>query len=298
MDLPPNLPPNSTPILSSFSFLFAIQQKMNLCISAICRKDKINKQNEVPIIIKITSEGKIKRISLGHKIDARYWNFEKSELNDNTLDKEYIQHLIDTKIQEIKKRLLDYKLQGKKFTLNDLVESPEKQKEVRTVEYYFTKQIERLKKLEKYNTAQKYQFCLSALVKFRLMNHYVYFTAIEYDKTVRPYMWVYEGLADYFSKTTPTVLNESQQQQCYTYFLSGTFPDYQANYWGGESVYRYLEQDYGQEPLKSFVRYTYVSTVEEALLQATGKDVTVVEEGWKMSLGMTDGGVLFFPPVW
>lgn len=112
------------------------------------------------------------------------------------------------------------------------------------------------------------------------MNHYVYFTALQYDKVVRPYMWVYEGLAEYFSKKT-SKLTEEQISKCMGYNLSGAFPDYIGNYWGGESVFRFMENSYGITGVKYFISLTYSGTIEESIQEAYNTDIDGLEQGWK-----------------
>mgnify|MGYP003623542512 CR=1 FL=1 len=116
------------------------------------------------------------------------------------------------------------------------------------------------------------------------MNHYGYFTLIEYDKAIRPYMWVYEGLAEYFSQSRILQLTTDQIRQCSEYTLSATFPDYNSNYWGGESVYCFMEDRYGKELVKAFIQQTYSNTVGQASVFAFGKELKQLEDEWKQWL--------------
>jgi hypothetical protein len=117
------------------------------------------------------------------------------------------------------------------------------------------------------------------------MNHYVYFTLLEYDKVVRPYMWVYEGLAEYFSHDRTLQLSATQVESCRQYTLSATFPDYIANYWGGESVYRFMETQYGGTKVKDFIRYTYANPTDQSLTTTFQTDIPRFEVEWKTWLG-------------
>ena len=112
------------------------------------------------------------------------------------------------------------------------------------------------------------------------LNHYVYFTLIEYDKDVSPFMWVYEGLADYFSKKEKSLMPE-QIQLCQQFSLSTTFPNFNANYWGGESVFRFMENGYGKEHVRTFVYHTYANTVDYASTSTFDKSLNQMEKEWK-----------------
>ena len=121
------------------------------------------------------------------------------------------------------------------------------------------------------------------------INHYGYFTLIEYDKVIKPYMWFYEGLAEYFSHRRILKLTDSQIQQCSRYTLSSTFPNTMANYWGGESVYRFIEDEYGKENAKSFIQRSYSNTVDYSSSSTFNKNLNHLENEWKQWLDSQKG---------
>ena len=63
---------------------------MDTHLIVICRKDKVNKQNEAPLAIKISQNYKSKKVSLGIKVNIDYWDFEGNRLKDETPNKEHI----------------------------------------------------------------------------------------------------------------------------------------------------------------------------------------------------------------
>ncbi len=115
------------------------------------------------------------------------------------------------------------------------------------------------------------------------MNHFVYFSTLEYDKVVRPYMWVYEGLAEYFSKEERK-LTRQQIEKCLTYSLERNFPENLANYWGGESVFRFMENHYNVNRVETFIKYTYSTTVEQSIGLTFQSDINEFESIWKRAL--------------
>ena len=119
------------------------------------------------------------------------------------------------------------------------------------------------------------------------MNHYVYFTLLHYDKIVRPYIWVYEGLARYFSREELKI-TQQQIELCMQYTLFNSFPDFLANYWGGESVYRFIENEYGIRYVKSFIHHTYSNTIDNATSASFNKGLNRIEEEWKAWLNNKD----------
>lgn len=152
---------------------------METHLTVICRKDKVNKQNEAPLAIKISQNYKSKKISLGVKINIDYWNFENNKLRDETPNREQIQFLIDTTIQDLNKKILNYRIQDKEFTIDDLLGISEKKQKTITIEKYFMKLVSQLKEIGKLSSASKYYFCLSSLSKFKSMN--ISFTDIDFQ---------------------------------------------------------------------------------------------------------------------
>ena len=134
-------------------------------ISAICRRDRISKQNEVAIIIRLYHNGIVRKITSGLRIKVDYWDFDNKSLKNGIPNQEHLQYLLDKQIQEFKKRELEYKIQGKNYSIDDIIGI--KKKPAMTVEEYFQKIINELSDLGRLNTRDKYKFTLSSLNKFR-----------------------------------------------------------------------------------------------------------------------------------
>ena len=152
---------------------------MSTSISIYFRKEKINKHNESFICAKISHNNESKRISLGIKINANDWDFEYNKVKENAPNREYLQLLIDTEIQKINKKILNYQIQNQKFTLDNLLETPEKKQKIITIETYIMQLVSQLKEIGKLSSASKYYFCLSSLSKFKPMN--IPFTGIDFQ---------------------------------------------------------------------------------------------------------------------
>ena len=106
---------------------------MSTSISIYFRKEKINKHNESFICAKISHNNESKRISLGIKINANDWDFEYNKVKGNAPNREYLQLLIDTEIQKINKKILNYQIQNQPFTLDDLLGITEKKLKSETI---------------------------------------------------------------------------------------------------------------------------------------------------------------------
>ena len=176
--LEPVLSPIPSPIFCqnvSFS-RFAKPFIMDIHITTICRKDKLNKRNEAPLALKVTQNNQSKKVSLGIMINPADWDEIHGTLREGVYHREQILFVIESAIQKLKQKILTYQIQEKDFTLDDLIESNKKQKAI-TVENYFTQYNERIKTQNRLNTLNKYEYCLSSLTKFHSMN--IPFTAID-----------------------------------------------------------------------------------------------------------------------
>lgn len=112
------------------------------------------------------------------------------------------------------------------------------------------------------------------------MNHYVFFTSIHYDKIVRPFTWVYEGLAEYFSRPEITSLNNTKATFCQTLSLSAEFYNRSSNYWAGQTVYQFFEKHYSFEDMKMFIFYSYSSSTQDALRSSFSESPVNIERAW------------------
>ena len=99
------------------------------------------------------------------RIKVDYWDLDNHCLKNGIPNQEHLQYLLDKQIQEFKKRELEYKIQGKNYSIDDIIGI--KKKPAMTVEEYFQKIINELSDLGRLNTRDKYKFTLSSLNKFR-----------------------------------------------------------------------------------------------------------------------------------
>lgn len=115
------------------------------------------------------------------------------------------------------------------------------------------------------------------------MNHYVYFQSLKLSREVTPYVWVFEGLAEYFASKVvkqTTSLSPKERQGAMQNQLESTFTPYIYNYSGGELFYEYLERKYGVRYVERFVSGLYEQPLSNSLSNI-GLDIKKCEEEWK-----------------
>jgi hypothetical protein len=115
------------------------------------------------------------------------------------------------------------------------------------------------------------------------MNHYVFYSSLDFSKVIDPYLWVSEGLAEYFSKEYPK-LSRKEVERLDDEHLDKTFKYVYDNYIGGQSVYQTLYDKYGEQRLKEFIRQTYSNRMEQVYPKSIQVPRSRFEEEWKAYL--------------
>lgn len=137
-----------------------------ITFNIVCRKEKVNQQNEAPLYIRLAYDNKRKLISLRERINIDYWNFESNTISPNYPNKEYLDLLINEKKQEIDKKILSHKLSNEVFSLDELIEPKEKKHRCLTVKKLFESYIQELFDQERIKNAKYYRCCLNCLMKY------------------------------------------------------------------------------------------------------------------------------------
>lgn len=137
-----------------------------ITFNIVCRKEKVNQQNEAPLYIRLAHDNKRKLISLKERINIDYWNFESNTISPNYPNKEYLDLLINEKKQEIDKKILSHKLSNEVFSLDELIEPKEKKHRCLTVKKLFESYAQELFDQERIKNAKYYRCCLNCLMKY------------------------------------------------------------------------------------------------------------------------------------
>lgn len=119
------------------------------------------------------------------------------------------------------------------------------------------------------------------------MCHYEFFSSIDYSRNVSHYMWVSEGIAEYFCDasdhhdvTDPERINVIAND-CR---LTGEFPrtDNTA-YWAGESFFRHVERTQRRDGVKKFLQQSYIHSTDSVFI-VTRRKPSVVHQEWVKAL--------------
>ena len=102
--------------------MFAQQCKqMNISINAVFRKDRLNSQNAAPVHLRLTQNRKLKHISTGVTLNINEWDFENQRVMGQTPELQALQLRIDTKIDELRRKIKRLEALEVEVTLDNLL---------------------------------------------------------------------------------------------------------------------------------------------------------------------------------
>ena len=118
------------------------------------------------------------------------------------------------------------------------------------------------------------------------MSHYVFFTALDYSKDVHHYLWLSEGIAEYFCRR-----HEAQQVRgadSIEYIrlncqLNDEFP-LEASYWAGESFFLFVDHSMGKKTVKTFLQDAYQCSTDSVFIKMELPPAQLHQQ-WIMALG-------------
>jgi integrase len=139
---------------------------MNVNVEVVCYKWKVLKNNENPLMIRVTKDGKRRYLSLGISVNPAYWDFEKSKPKRNCPNREKIQQLIIERSKEYQEQVLEYKVSNREFTARSLIDKVKNPVKVKTIKDIFDLQIKRLNAANRLRYAEMHKLVMNSLIKF------------------------------------------------------------------------------------------------------------------------------------
>ena len=139
---------------------------MNATISVICYKSKTLSNGEHPLMLRIAQDGKSRYKSLKISVDAKYWDFEKSEPKSNCPSKDLINKIILQTKLEYQSKILEKRANDEEFTATSLINEEKQEIKAKTVEEFYLSLIEDLKKKGQVGTSYAY------LNSYRVLKHF------------------------------------------------------------------------------------------------------------------------------
>lgn len=140
---------------------------MDATISVICFKSKTLANGEHPLMLRITKDRKRTMKSLGVSVDPSNWDFDRNEPKPKCPDRKYIQQIILKVKTEYQTKLLEKSANNEDYTAQTLVKEQSREQILsETVEHFYLRTIEQLKREGAVGNAYAYQNSYQVLRSF------------------------------------------------------------------------------------------------------------------------------------
>jgi len=139
---------------------------MNATVNVLCYKSKTLSNGENPLMLRICKDGKKKYQSLKISINPQFWDFEKDKPKRNCPNREFIEELISSSIEKVRKQILELNAGGKDYSAQSLLISDDQQKVIRTVGDFYKKLLSEMELSDKYGNWRIYKSSYNSLNKF------------------------------------------------------------------------------------------------------------------------------------
>lgn len=141
---------------------------MEATISVICFKSKVLKNGESPLMVRICKDGKRKYKSLGISVNPVHWDFKKNQPKPKCPNYEALLILINEKISEFQRIILDKKVNNAEFTATTLLQATDtpQSKHPVSVGEGFLNYIQALKDEKRLRYAGMFEVSYSSFIKF------------------------------------------------------------------------------------------------------------------------------------
>lgn len=141
---------------------------MEATISVICFKSKVLKNGESPLMVRICKNGKRKYKSLGISVNPVHWDFKKNLPKPKCPNHEALLILINEKVSEFQRIILDKRLNNAEFTATTLLQATDtlQAKQPLSVGEAFLNYIQTLKNENRLRYAGMFEVSYSSFIKF------------------------------------------------------------------------------------------------------------------------------------
>ena len=135
-------------------------------VEAICLNYRPKKDNTYPLMLRLTKSGKRKYVSLGLSVEERFWDFKKNTPKRNCPDRDAILSVIERKSKQYRELITQFKVEGKNYTLETLVQRVENPVRQMNFGEYLDYLIQQLKEENRLGYAESFKGLKSSLIRY------------------------------------------------------------------------------------------------------------------------------------
>ena len=141
---------------------------MEATVNVTCYKSKVLKNGESPLMVRICKNGKKKYKSVGISVNPVHWDFKKNLPKPKCPNYEALLILINEKISEIQRIILDKKVNNAEYTATTLLQATDTQQSKHPVSVGegFLNYIQALKNENRLRYAGMFEVSYSSFIKF------------------------------------------------------------------------------------------------------------------------------------
>lgn len=140
---------------------------MSETVKVLCYKSKTLSDGKHPLMVRVCKDGKKKYQSIGISIHPSHWDFKKNEPNESCPNRDEIRLLIQQKLYDLQKTILNKRIEGKDFTASSLLKSNVTSSCLHNnVDECFSYYIQMLKEQGRLRYAGMYEVSHNSFIKF------------------------------------------------------------------------------------------------------------------------------------
>ena len=117
-------------------------------------------------MLRLTKSGKRKYVSLGLSVEERFWDFKKNTPKRNCPDRDAILSVIERKSKQYREQITQFKVEGKDYTLETLVQRVENPVRQMNFGEYLDYFIQQLKEENRLGYAESFKGLKSSLILY------------------------------------------------------------------------------------------------------------------------------------
>jgi len=139
---------------------------MNATVNVLCYRSKVLSNGEHPLMLRICKDGKKKYQSLKLSINPQYWDFEKEKPKRNCPNKELVEKVISTHLEQFRKHIIELKAEGKDYSAQFLLKGQSEKGKSKTVGDFYKELLDDMDRSDKYGNWRFYKSSYNSVKAF------------------------------------------------------------------------------------------------------------------------------------